>query len=292
MNGPPLIRHEILPRTRDLGDGFAVRRVLPSAERRLVGPFIFLDQFGPVAFPAGRGLDVRPHPHIGLATVTYLFEGTILHRDSLGHVQPIAPGDVNWMTAGRGIVHSERTAAETRAGPHRLSGIQIWVALPARDEETAPGFTHYPAAALPVIEGEGKRVTLVAGDLFGRTSPVETLSTLFYADATLAPGATLPLDPGYEERAACLLEGTVEIDGAAYEPGRLLVFAPGRALALRATAPARLLLIGGAPLDGPRHIWWNFVSSRTERLEQAKDDWKHNRFAPVPGETEFIPLPE
>ena len=292
MDQPPLIQHEILPRTRDLGDGFAVERVLPSAERRLVGPFIFLDRFGPVEFPAGRGLDVRPHPHIGLATVTYLFAGAIMHRDSLGSVQPITRGDVNWMTAGSGIVHSERTDAEQRRRPHRLSGIQIWVALPTRHEETAPNFTHYPAAALPVIEGEGKRDTLVAGHLFGRASPVKTLSDLFYADVTLAPGATLPLDPGHEERAACLLEGTVEIDRVAHAPGRLLVFAPGRALALRATAPARLLLIGGAPLDGPRHIWWNFVSSRKDRIEQAKDDWKHGRFAPVPGETEFIPLPE
>ena len=292
MDQPPLIQHEILPRTRDLGDGFAVERVLPSAERRLVGPFIFLDRFGPVEFPAGRGLDVRPHPHIGLATVTYLFAGAIMHRDSLGSVQPITRGDVNWMTAGSGIVHSERTDAEQRRRPHRLSGIQIWVALPTRHEETAPNFTHYPAAALPVIEGEGKRVTLVAGHLFGRASPVKTLSDLFYADVTLAPGATLPLDPGHEERAACLLEGTVEIGRVAHAPGRLLVFAPGRALTLRATAAARLLLIGGAPLDGPRHIWWNFVSSRKDRIEQAKDDWKHSRFAPVPGETEFIPLPE
>jgi redox-sensitive bicupin YhaK (pirin superfamily) len=297
MNDQPagsaaLIQHEILPRTRDLGDGFAVQRVLPSAGRRMVGPFIFLDQFGPADFPAGEGLDVRPHPHIGLATVTYLFAGAILHRDSLGSVQSITRGDVNWMTAGSGIVHSERTDAEQRRRPHRLSGIQIWVALPARHEETAPDFTHYPAAALPVVEGEGKVVTLVAGDLFGRTSPVKTLSPLFYADATLTPCATLPLDPGHEERAAYLLDGAIEIEGVTHAPGRLLVFAPGRALSLRATARARVLLIGGAPLDGPRHIWWNFVSSRKERIEQAKDDWKHGHFASVPGETEFIPLPD
>jgi redox-sensitive bicupin YhaK (pirin superfamily) len=287
-----LIQHAILPRTRDLGDGFSVQRVLPSTERRMVGPFIFLDQFGPVEFAAGQGLDVRPHPHIGLATVTYLFAGAILHRDSLGSVQSITRGDVNWMTAGRGIVHSERSDAAQRKRPHRLSGIQIWVALPERHEETAPDFTHYPVDALPVVEGEGKVVTLVAGDLFGRTSPVKTLSDLFYAAATLTPGASLPLDGGHEERAAYLLEGAIEIDGVAYAPGRLLVFAPGRPLTLRATARSRLLLIGGAPLDGPRHIWWNFVSSRKDRIEQAKDDWRQGRFAPVPGETEFIPLPE
>ena len=293
MNDPSsiLIQHEILPRTRDLGDGFAVGRVLPAAERRMVGPFVFFDQFGPVEFPAGRGLDVRPHPHIGLATVTYLFAGGIVHRDSLGFVQPIAPGDVNWMTAGRGIVHSERTDAASRKKPQRLEGIQIWVALPAQHEETAPAFRHYPASALPVVESEGKSVRIVAGALFGQRSPVETLSELFYAAATLAPGAVLPLDVEHEERAAFLLEGTVEIDGRAFTPGRMLVFAPGRPVTLRAAAAARLLLLGGAPLDGPRHIWWNFVSSRKERIEQAKDDWQQGRFAGVPGETEFIPLP-
>jgi redox-sensitive bicupin YhaK (pirin superfamily) len=295
MNDQPaaiaLIQHEILPRTRDLGDGFAVRRVLPAAERRMVGPFVFFDQFGPVELPAGRGLDVRPHPHIGLATVTYLFEGGIVHRDSLGFVQPIAPGDVNWMTAGRGIVHSERTDAESRKRPQRLQGIQIWVALPQHHEETEPAFVHYPAAALPLLESEGKSVRVVAGALFGQRSPVQTLSELFYAAATLTPGAKLPLDAEHEERAAYLLEGTVEIEGRACAPGRLLVFAPGRALTLRAATAARLLLLGGEPLDGPRHIWWNFVSSRPERIEQAKADWKQGRFASVPGETEFIPLP-
>src|SRR5215468_4039607 len=283
----PLIQHEILPRIRDLGGGFTVGRVLPAAARRMVGPFVFFDQFGPVELPAGRGLDVRPHPHIGLATVTYLFAGGIVHRDSLGYVQPIAPGDVNWMTAGSGIVHSERSDADARKRPQRLDGIQIWVALPQRHEETAPAFAHYPAATLPLIEGEGKSVRIVAGTLFGQRSPVQTLSELFYAAATLAPGASLPLDAGHEERAAYLLAGAVEIDGRAFAPGRLLVFAPGRAVTLRAAAAARLLLLGGAPLDGVRHIWWNFVSSRKERIEQAKDDWQQGRFAGVPGETEF-----
>ncbi len=288
---PALIQHEILPRGRDLG-GFEVRRVLPAAQRRMVGPFVFFDQFGPVEFPAGRGLDVRPHPHIGLATVTYLFEGGILHRDSLGSVQPIAPGDVNWMTAGRGIVHSERTDAELRKRPQRLQGIQIWVALPQRHEETAPAFAHYPAATLPLIEGEGKTLRVVAGALFGQRSPVATLSDLFYAAATLTPGASLLLDAEHAERAAYLLDGTVEIDGRPFAPGRLLAFAPGRPLTIRATAEARLLLLGGEPLDGPRHLWWNFVASRRDRIDQAKEDWKQGRFAPVPGETEFIPLPD
>ncbi len=294
---PALIQHEILPRARDLGGGFEVRRVLPAPKgmmgaRRMVGPFVFFDQFGPVEFAAGRGLDVRPHPHIGLATVTYLFEGGIVHRDSLGSVQPIAPGDVNWMTAGRGIVHSERTDAELRKRAQRLQGIQIWVALPQRHEETAPAFAHYPAATLPLIEGEGKSLRVVAGALFGQRSPVATLSDLFYAAATLTPDARLLLDAEYEERAAYLLDGTIEIDGRAFAPGRLLVFAPGRPFTLRATTEARLLLLGGEPLDGPRHLWWNFVSSRRDRIEQAKEDWKQGRFAPVPGETDFIPLPD
>jgi len=296
MNDDPatagLIQHEILPRARDLGDGFTVQRVLPAAQRRMVGPFVFFDQFGPVEFAPGRGIDVRPHPHIGLATVTYLFEGGIVHRDSLGFVQPIAPGDVNWMTAGRGIVHSERSDAELRKRPQRLQGIQIWVALPERHEETAPAFAHYPAATLPLIEGEGKSVRVVAGALFGQRSPVETLSELFYAAATLTPGAALELDAEHVERAAYLLDGAIEIDGRPFVPGRLLVFAPGRPLTIRATAASRLLLLGGEPLDGPRHLWWNFVASRQDRIEQAKDDWKQGRFAAVPGETEFIPLPD
>jgi hypothetical protein len=287
-----LIQHEILPRARDLGDGFTVQRVLPAAQRRMVGPFVFFDQFGPVEFAAGRGIDVRPHPHIGLATVTYLFEGGIVHRDSLGFVQPIAPGDVNWMTAGRGIVHSERTDAEVRKRPQRLQGIQIWVALPQRHEEAAPAFAHSPAALLPLIEGEGKSVRVVAGTLFGQRSPVETLSDLFYAAATLTPGASLLLDAEHAERAAYLLDGAVEIDGRPFAPGRLLVFAPGRPLTIRATAASRLLLLGGEPLDGPRHLWWNFVASRQDRIEQAKEDWRAGRFAGVPGETEFIPLPD
>lgn len=281
----------IVPRARDLG-GFEVRRALPSARRQMVGPFIFFDQMGPVELLTGEGLDVRPHPHIGLATVTYLLEGSIVHRDSLGTLQPIVPGDVNWMTAGRGIAHSERSAPEARRQPQKLYGVQIWVALPERGEETAPAFAHHAAAELPLLEGEGKSVRVIAGTLFGRTSPVRTFSDLFYADATLAAGAALPLDAEHEERAAYLVEGTIEIAGQPFEPGRLLVFRPGDRVTIAARTPARLLLVGGEPMDGPRHIWWNFVSSRRERIEEAKEAWRKQRFAAVPGESEFVPLPE
>src|SRR5689334_21066934 len=216
----------IVPRTRDLGDGFQVRRVLPSGQRRTVGPFVFFDQMGPTVLPAGRGLDVRPHPHIGLATVTYLFDGEILHRDSLGTVQPIRPGELNWMTAGQGIVHSERTPPELRKGS-KLFGIQSWVALAARDEETAPGFVHYGADEMPVLTGDGKTVRVIAGAILGAASPVKTSSPMFYADVSLAPGASVPLDPDYDERGIYMVEGEVEIAGDVFGPGRLLVFRPG-----------------------------------------------------------------
>ncbi len=281
----------VIPRTRDLG-GFEVRRVLPSAQRRMVGPFVFFDQMGPALFETGHGIDVRPHPHIGLATVTYLFDGSILHRDSLGSVQSITPGDVNWMTAGRGIVHSERTAPDVRRAAHSLFGLQLWVALPAAKEETDPGFDHYPAGTLPTIEGEGVTARIVAGAGFGARSPVATLSKLFFHDLKLAAGATASISAEHEERALYLIKGRVEVDGTAYEAGQLLALAPGRAVDVRAAAPARLAALGGEPLDGPRHIWWNFVSSRPERIEQAKEDWRRDRFnLPVPGDTEFIPLP-
>jgi len=281
----------IVPRPRDIG-GFEVRRVLPSAERRSIGPFVFFDQMGPAELAPGAGIDVRPHPHIALATVTYLFAGSIVHRDSLGSVQAIEPGAVNWMTAGRGIVHSERSDRELRKQRQKLYGIQIWVALPKQHEETDPDFTHYAAASLPVIEGEGKTVRVIAGSLFGKTAPVNTFSALFYADATLQPRASLPLDNQHEERAIYLLEGTVEIAGQRFEPGRLLVFSSGDTILVKAASAVRLLLLGGEPLDGPRYLWWNFVSSSRERIEQAKADWKAGRFAPVPGDGEFIPLPE
>ncbi|HXP30467.1 MAG TPA: pirin family protein [Stellaceae bacterium] len=291
--GPsPALELVILPRVRDLGDGFAVRRVLPFTERRALGPFVFFDHFGPTEFRLGEGLDVRPHPHIGLATVTYLLDGEILHRDSLGSVQPIRPGAVNWMTAGRGIVHSERTPPAARAEGARIHGVQLWVGLPRRHEETAPGFSHHPAETLPLIAGKGSRLRLIAGSLMGAQAPVPIFSALFCAEAELAGGAEIELPAEHEERGAYILSGEVELGGEIFPSHRLLVLRPGRAEMLRAAAPARLLLLGGAPLDGPRHIWWNFVASSTERIEQAKADWKAGRFMPVPGESDFIPLPE
>ena len=285
------IEQVIVPRTADLG-GFTVRRALPSTRRRMVGPFIFFDHMGPAEFRSGQGVDVRPHPHIGLATVTYLFEGEIVHRDSLGSRLAIVPGDVNWMTAGRGIAHSERTSPAHRAGGEHLHGLQCWVALPAGDEEMAPAFNHIGGDKLPVVTGEGKTVRVVAGKLFGATSPVATLSDTIFADVTLAAGASLPLDADYEERAIYIVAGEIEIAGDRFTEGRLLVFKPGDRITVKALRDARLVVVGGATADGPRHIWWNFVSSRKERIEQAKADWKAGRFAGVPGETEFIPLPE
>jgi redox-sensitive bicupin YhaK (pirin superfamily) len=281
----------IVPRSADLG-GFTVRRALPSTRRRMVGPFIFFDHMGPAEFRSGQGVDVRPHPHIGLATVTYLFEGEIVHRDSLGSALPIVPGDVNWMTAGRGIAHSERTGPDHRAGGEHLHGLQCWVALPAGDEEMAPAFNHHEGAKLPLLTGEGKTVRVVAGQLFGVTSPVATLSDTFFADVLLSIGARLPLDPAYEERAIYIVSGEIEISGDRFAEGRLLVFKPGDRITVTALRDARVVLLGGAVMDGPRHIWWNFVSSRKERIEVAKADWKAGRFGLVPGETEFIPLPE
>ncbi|HEY7556775.1 MAG TPA: pirin family protein [Candidatus Binatia bacterium] len=281
----------IVPRPRDIG-GFEVRRVLPAAEQRSVGPFVFFDQMGPAELAPGAGIDVRPHPHIGLATVTYLFAGTIVHRDSLGSVQSIEPGAVNWMTAGRGIVHSERSDSELRKRRQKLYGIQIWVALPTQHEETDPDFTHYAADSLPEIEGEGKTVRVIAGSLFGTASPVKTFSDLFYGDAICQAGASLSVGNEHRERAIYLLEGNVEIAGQAFEPGRLLVFSSGDKITVTATSPVRMLVFGGEPLDGPRHLWWNFVSSSRQRIEEAKADWKAGRFAPVPGDAEFIPLPE
>lgn len=292
---PTALEIVIAPRTSEIAAGFSVRRALPSSRRRMVGPFIFLDQMGPEVLGRDRALDIAPHPHIGLATVTYLLDGTILHRDSLGVVQPIRPGDVNWMTAGRGIAHSERTPEEARASGMRMFGLQSWVALPMPDEERDPAFAHHAADVLPVIEDAGLHVRLVAGTLYGARSPVETLSELFYADASLAPGARLAMPADHEERAAFVVEGTAEVEGedGRYGDGQLLVFRPGANATLRSAdgAPLRVMLLGGATMDGPRHIWWNFVSSSRERIEQAKADWQSGRFSHVPGETELIPLP-
>jgi redox-sensitive bicupin YhaK (pirin superfamily) len=285
------IELRIESRGRDLG-GFEVRRVLPSAKRRTVGPFIFFDEMGPAVFEAGKGIDVRPHPHIGLATITYLFEGEILHRDSLGFVQPIRPGALNWMTAGRGIVHSERSGPEERAKQSRLHGIQAWIALPADKEETEPAFEHYPDSAIPAIERDGLRLRLIAGEAFGLSSPVKTLSPLFYLEARGEPGASLTLPQDLGERAVYPIEGHLEIGGEELGPGEMAVLAEGRDQKIELRAEARFMALGGAPLESKRHIWWNFVSSRSERIEQAKADWREGRFASVPGEVEFIPLPE
>ncbi|HVM81651.1 MAG TPA: pirin family protein [Stellaceae bacterium] len=281
----------IVPRMRDIG-GFEVRRVLPAGERRMVGPFIFFDQMGPVTLKAGSGIDVRPHPHIGLATVTYLFEGELQHRDSLGSVQAIRPGDINWMTAGRGIVHSERTPEALRMAPSRLFGIQVWVALPRAQEEVAPSFVHHGGETLPVLDGKGVKMRLMIGSLHGARSPVSTLSSMVYADVALAAGARLAVPAEHPERALYVVEGVLDVSGRSFGVSQLLLLRRGVEVTVTASESARLLILGGEPIDGPRHIWWNFVSSSSERIAQAKSDWKAGRFPPVPGETEFTPLPE
>jgi len=289
-----LIDTLIVPRARDLG-GFEVRRALPSPKRQMVGPFIFFDQMGPAEFLETGGIDVRPHPHIGLATVTYLFEGEVHHRDSLGSDMIIRPGELNWMTAGSGIVHSEREDPEWKTKQRKLFGIQSWVALPKHAEETAPAFEHVGRADLPVLEDRGARVRVIAGEMYGARAPVATASETIYADVSLEAGRSLPVDALHEERALYTVGGTVEIAGETFEAGQLLVFKPGDRITVTAAGsdPARFLILGGEPMDGPRYIWWNFVSSSKERIEQAKDDWKRMRFDTVPGDAEdFIPLPQ
>jgi redox-sensitive bicupin YhaK (pirin superfamily) len=292
----PAVETVVVPRTSDLGDGFTVRRALPSAQRRMVGPFVFFDQMGPALLAPGSGLDVRPHPHIGLATVTYLFDGEILHRDSLGSVQPIRPGELNWMTAGRGIVHSERTPAPARERGGQVFGIQAWVALPRAHEEAEPSFAHHGASALPSLRDTEWSLRLIAGTFGAARSPAQVHGDLFYADLELAPGGRFHLPAEHVERAAYVVAGDVGVapDGAArFGVEQRVVCAPGAAIVVEAgAAGARLMLLGGEPMDGPRHLWWNFVSSSTERIEQAKADWRAGRFPAVPGETEFIPLPE
>jgi len=290
---PPGLEAQIIPRSHDVG-GFEVRRALPAREKQMIGPFIFFDQMGPGEFLTGKGLDVRPHPHIGLSTVTYLFEGEIMHRDSLGFEQPIRPGALNWMTAGQGIAHSERTATALRSHSNRLFGIQSWAALPADQEERAPSFVHHAAEALPVLQDQGARLRLIAGEGWGLRAPVETHWPLFYADLALAPGAACPLPDAHEERGAYVVSGSVEVAGQVFDAGRMLVFRAGDRLAIREAGGqgARLLLLGGAVMDGPRHIFWNFVSSRRERIEQAKADWVASKFPHVPtDDKEFIPQP-
>jgi redox-sensitive bicupin YhaK (pirin superfamily) len=286
----------VIPPIHDLGDRFEVRRALPSRDRRMVGPFVFLDQMGPHAFQPGRGLDVRPHPHIGLATVTYLLEGEIMHRDSLGTVQPIRPGEVNWMTAGRGIVHSERTGPDLRAHGSNLSGLQCWVALPQSQEEIDPAFAHFADGDLPVVEGEGATARIISGSFFGKSSPVKGLSPLFYVDLELQPGARIAMPAEYGEQAIYVVEGRLDLgrDGV-FDAGQLLVLKPKAQVTLAAAQGAgktRVMLLGGEPMDGPRYLAWNFVSSSADRIEQAKEDWRRMSFPAVPGETEFIPLPD
>ena len=285
------IKTIIVPRSRDMG-GFEVRRVLPASGHRMVGPFIFFDHLGPAEFISGQGIDVRPHPHIGLATVTYLFEGHMVHKDSLGSDMQINPGDINLMAAGRGIVHSERSAAEDRHQLSRMAGIQSWVALPKSLEESAPSFSHHTKAKLPLIEDDGTSVRVVMGNLYGSSAPVETFSETFYGDVAMQPGARLPMDGGHEERGIYIVDGSIEVAGETHEAGRLLVLHPRENATVTAITPARLMVLGGEPMDGPRHIWWNFVSSSKERIEQAKEEWRTGRFDVVPGdEEEFIPLP-
>lgn len=278
-------------KARDLG-GFTVGRVLPSLARRAVGPFVFFDQIGPTVLPAGGGVDVRPHPHIGLCTVTYLFEGALLHRDTLGSSQIIQPGDINWMTAGRGIAHSERTPAPLRQAAMPVHGLQLWVALPREHEEVAPSFEHHPAATLPGLDADGVAVKLLAGSAFGLRAPVGALSALFYLEARLPAGGVLPWPADYAERACHVIEGEVSCAGERVAAGQMWVTPAGDAAALRAERAARVVLLGGASLDGPRHLWWNFVSSSQERLEQAKADWQRGAFGLIPGDDqERIPLP-
>ena len=287
----------IVPRARDLG-GFEVRRALPAPKRQMVGPFIFFDQAGPAEFLTGQGIDVRPHPHIGLATVTYLFRGEFQHRDSLGTDQMIFPGAVNWMIAGRGVTHSERTSAATRQHPHSLFGIQTWVALPEKAEEDEAGFEHHGKEALPFLESEGVRARLILGSAWGERAPVRTFNEMFYADVELGPGAKVPLPDGHEDRGIYIVSGSVVIGGQAFESGQMMTFRPGDKLHVGAGADgARLMLLGGETMGGPRYIWWNFVASSRERIEAAKEswragDWEHGRFRLPPGDTaEFIPLP-
>ena len=290
------IAQVIIPRTVDLG-GFQVHRVLPSARQRMVGPFIFFDHMGPAVFRAGEGVDVRPHPHIGLSTVTYLFDGEIVHRDSLGSALPIRPGAVNLMTAGRGIVHSERTAADHRDGGEPLHGLQLWVALPVKEEEMAPGFAHTPAADIPGLRDGGLTLRVIAGKMHGLTSPVGTTWETIFAEAHLKAGATLPIGAEHEERALYVVAGEIDIAGDRHGAEKLLLLKPDDRIDVKSVSDAQkdahVILVGGAPMDGPRHIWWNFVSSRKDRIEAAKADWKAGRFDLVPSDNkEFIPLPE
>ncbi|MDF2494824.1 pirin family protein [Sphingomonas sp.] len=291
MTRDDLIELTLLPSTHDIG-GFKVHRTLPHRERTMVGPFLFFDQMGPAHLPPGEGMDVRPHPHINLATVTYLFDGAIGHRDSLGTQAVIRPGAVNLMTAGRGIVHSERSPEEVRREGPALSGIQTWLALPDGREELDPAFEHVPAADLPVIEGSGVTARVIMGDLWGKRAPTTTYAGTIYADIALAPGASVPIDAAADERAVYLVEGEATLEGLPLEPQKLYVLRPGIAATLRSATGARAMLAGGDAFTTPRHVWWNFVSSSRERIQEAKRAWMAREFPVVPGdEIEWIPIP-
>lgn len=287
-----MITQTLQAHTKDLGDGFEVRRLLPAAARRTVGPFIFFDHMGPVRFNPGQAIDVRPHPHIGLATVTYLFEGALMHRDSLGFVQRITPGDVNWMTAGHGIVHSERSPDDERDSTRGLHGIQVWIALPQADERTDPAFTHHPKETLPRLSLPAAELRLIAGSGWGLHAPVRTFSPMFYAAIEAAGATQFELPAEYAERAIYVVDGDVSAGGNTVAPRTLAVFAPGVPVTINTTGAARIMAFGGAPLDGERHISWNFVASSRERIDEARTRWREQRFPAVPGESEFIPLPE
>jgi redox-sensitive bicupin YhaK (pirin superfamily) len=287
----PAIAHLYGPHVRDLGD-FTVRRLLPGHPLKTVGPFVFFDHMGPARFAPGTGIDVRPHPHIGLATVTYLYEGAILHRDSLGVVQRIEPGDVNWMIAGAGIVHSERTPADLRAAGSPLHGIQAWIALPRSHEQAAPAFEHHPKASLPVLETPGVQLRLIAGRGFGLAAPATTWSPMVYAAVEMNAGAGLAFPSEHAERAVYVAHGDASVGGDPVPEGRLALLAPGTTVRIEARSAATLMLLGGAPLDGERHLWWNFVASDRASIEAAKQRWRAGGFAPVPGEADSIPLPD
>nr|WP_279158294.1 pirin family protein [Pseudomonas corrugata] len=281
----------LAPRVHDLG-GFQVRRAVPTLQARSVGPFVFVDHMGPTVFAPGNGIDVRPHPHIGLATVTFLWSGTIRHRDTLGSVQDISAGDVNWMTAGRGIAHSERTPQGLREGEHPLHGMQTWVALPLADEETAPAFHHHAAAELPRIERGGALLRVLAGRGYGAEAPARVFADTLYVAIDLDADTQIELEASHPQRALYVLDGEAQLDGADIPRQHLVLLDLGVNHRLRAKTPLKAMLLGGEPLDGPRHLWWNFVSSSKERIEQAKLDWREGRFGPVPGDDEFIPLPD
>lgn len=285
------IQKRINPKPADLGE-FSVKRALPATSQKMVGPFIFFDHFGPTEFEPGKGIAVRPHPHIGISTVTYLFEGEIIHRDSLGYEQPIQPGAVNWMTAGKGIVHSERTRPSVVETGSKMHGIQAWVALPVEDEECEPDFMHYPKEGLPESDSNGVWMRLICGAAFEMESEVKSHSPIFYVEIKTDVGATVVLPDQYTERALYLVSGALRIEGEIIKEGEFIVFRAGAIPTIESLETSRFMLLGGEPLEGDRAVWWNFVSSRKDRIEQAKLDWKQNRFEAVPGESEFIPLPE